>query len=365
MKMRQALAMEAFSVHSTALLIMIMISVSTVTQSVVRCDDMQNPLPPIVPGLAYGFYSKSCPAAEFTVSQSMQSFLSCNISQAAGVVRLLFHDCFVQGCDGSVLINDTAGEQIAIPNLTLRRSAFNVIELIKARLESSCPGTVSCADILALAARDAVFLAGGPFIPMPTGRRDSLNFADKATVESNLPAPFFNSSQLIASFSSKGLNETDLVALSGGHTFGIAHCSSFNNRLEPTIDPTLNPSFAQSLLQICPNSSVNAPTNLDILTPNTFDNKYFTDIQAGEVLFNSDATLLGDARTKDYVTNFSSDQTQFFEQFFFSFTKMSMISVLTGSEGNIRNVCSVLNTGNESASQGIAQQMQTDMSAST
>lgn len=65
----------------------------------------------------------------------------------------------VQGCEGSVLINSTkknTAEKDAKPNHTL--DAYDVIDAIKEKLEHKCPATVSCADILAIAARDAVSL---------------------------------------------------------------------------------------------------------------------------------------------------------------------------------------------------------------
>jgi peroxidase len=63
-----------------------------------------------------------------------------------------------QGCDGSILLDgDQDSEKFATPNLNSARG-FEVIDRIKSSLEHSCSGVVSCADILAIAARDSVFL---------------------------------------------------------------------------------------------------------------------------------------------------------------------------------------------------------------
>jgi len=65
--------------------------------------------------------------------------------------------CLCQGCDASVLLNTTSGEQpekAASPNLTLR--GFDFIDRVKSLVKAECPGIVSCADILTLVARDSV-----------------------------------------------------------------------------------------------------------------------------------------------------------------------------------------------------------------
>ena len=107
-------------------------------------------------GTRVGFYSSTCPRAEDIVRSTVGSHFRSNPAIAPGILRMHFHDCFVQGCDGSVLIDGPNTEKSTPPNSGI--PGYDVIDAAKAELEAACPGVVSCADILALAARDAVVL---------------------------------------------------------------------------------------------------------------------------------------------------------------------------------------------------------------
>ncbi|XP_055834111.1 peroxidase 12-like [Solanum dulcamara] len=264
------------------------------------------------------------------------------LGQAAGLLRLYFHDCFVQRCDSSVLLDGSAGgpsEQTAIPNLTLRKKSFKIIDDLRKRIQAECGQVVSCSDITAIAARDSVVLTGGPNYDVPLGRKDGLNFATEQATIDNLVAPFANTTTVLARLAVKGLDATDAVALSGAHTIGISHCTSFTDRLYPNQDSTMDKTFANNLKRSCPTADSNNTVNMDIRSPNVFDNKYFVDLMNRQGLFTSDQDLYTDRRTRGIVTSFAVNQSLFYEKFVIGMIKMGQLNVLTGGQGEIRNRC--------------------------
>ncbi|KNA05120.1 hypothetical protein SOVF_193300 [Spinacia oleracea] len=301
---------------------------------------------PVAPGLSYSFYSSNCPKLESIVTNHLKQVFKKDITQSAGLLRLHFHDCFVQGCDGSVLLDGSASgpsEQNAPPNLSLRKEAFNIINDLRALVQKECGQVVSCADLTALAARDSVILAGGPKYNVPLGRRDSLNFASRNVTLANLPAPSSNTTTILNSLSTKRLDPTDVVALSGAHTIGRGHCTSFTSRLYPKQDGTMDSNFAKNLKVTCPTTNTDNTTNLDVRTPNVFDNKYYVDLVNRQGLFTSDQDLFTDSRTKGIVTSFANNQSLFYEKFVIAMLKMGQLGVLTGKQGEIRANCSARN----------------------
>lgn len=251
-----------------------------------------------------------------------------------------------QGCDGSVLLDGSASgpsEQNAPPNLSLRKEAFQIINDLRALVQKACGQVVSCADLTALAARDSVVLSGGPSYNIPLGRRDSLNFATRNVTLQNLPAPSSNADTILSSLATKKLDPTDVVALSGGHTIGRGHCTSFTSRLYPNQDGTMDPSFAKNLKVTCPKTNTDNTTNLDIRSPNVFDNKYYLDLVNRQGLFTSDQDLFTNAKTKGIVTSFANNQSLFYEKFVTAMLKMGQLGVLTGTQGEIRVNCSARN----------------------
>ncbi|GFP90437.1 peroxidase 12, partial [Phtheirospermum japonicum] len=110
--------------------------------------------------LSWNFYGSSYPKLESIVRKQLKKVFKDDIGQAAGLLRLHFHDCFVQGCDGSVLLDgSTSGLASSLPRqFSLRAEAFTIINDLQRRLHEKCGRVISCADIATLAARDAVFL---------------------------------------------------------------------------------------------------------------------------------------------------------------------------------------------------------------
>ncbi|GJX51154.1 peroxidase 12 [Tanacetum coccineum] len=306
---------------------------------------------PIVKGLSWDYHHKTCHKVEKIVRKHLKKVFKEDIGQAAGLLRLHFHDCFVQGCDGSVLLDGSHGgpsEQTAPPNQSLRKQAFTIIEDLRGLIHRECGRVVSCSDIVAIAARDAVHLSGGPDYDVPLGRKDGLTFATQNATLANLPAPTSNASTILSALATKNLTPTDVVALSGGTLSGISHWAH-PSRLVSTHHKTHNGEkpFAHGLKEVCPTNTTDATTVMDILSPIKFDNKYFVDLMNRHGLFTSDQDLYTHKETKPIVESFAHDEKLFFEKFVKAMIKMGQMEVLTGGKGEIRAHCSIRNPDNK------------------
>ncbi|KAF8013665.1 hypothetical protein BT93_I1509 [Corymbia citriodora subsp. variegata] len=296
------------------------------------------------------YYDGSCPRLQWIVGSNVWAAFQKDTRIAASLLRLHFHDCIVDGCEGSVLLDDTIdmkGEKNALPNRNSLRG-FEVIDAIKADLEKFCPGTVSCTDILTLAAREAVYMSGGPYWAVPLGRKDGITASDKSANE-QIPSPIEPLDNIIAKFTSKGLELKDVVVLSGGHTIGFAQCFTFKRRLfdfkgSGKPDPTLDTSFLSSLQSMCPNRDA-SNTNLAPLdsTTDKFDNYYYASLVNNSGLLESDQALIGDVRTASLVNSYTINPMLFYNDFAASMVKLGNVGILTGQSGQIRKQCGSVN----------------------
>ncbi|KAH7564759.1 hypothetical protein JRO89_XS09G0021900 [Xanthoceras sorbifolium] len=264
---------------------------------------------PVSAQLTANFYDNVCPQALPTIRNVVQKAIKNEPRMGASLLRLHFHDCFVNGCDGSILLDDTSnftGEKTGLPNLNSVRG-FDVVDDIKEAVNNACKtNVVSCADILAIAARDSVAI-------------------------------------LLSIFQSHGLDLQDLIALSGGHTIGLARCTTFRHRIynETNIDTQ----FATSKQQNCPVTGGDGNTEPLDSTTTRFDNQYFKDLLKFKGLLHSDQELFkGDGSASDQlVQKYSNHSVAFGSDFRASMIKMGNMESLTGNNGEIRMNCRKIN----------------------
>ncbi|KAL7003756.1 peroxidase [Sarracenia purpurea var. burkii] len=237
--------------------------------------------------LQVGFYDNSCDMAEFIVKEEVRKGFNSDKGLAAGLVRMHFHDCFVR--------------------------------------------------------------SEGLGYDVPAGRRDGrVSLASEASA--NLPPPTLNINQLTQAFANKGLTQEEMVTLSGAHTIGRSHCTSFSTRLynfngTSRQDPSLDPSYASQLRQQCPQGSTNSnlvvPMNPS--SPTIMDVGYYEDVLANRGLFTSDQTLLTNPVTVNQVNQNARNTDLWSNKFADAMVKMGQIGVLTGNVGEIRSNCRKIN----------------------
>lgn len=300
--------------------------------------------------LSPDYYRNSCPDLESIVRYEVNKKKSETVVTIPATLRLVFHDCMIGGCNANVLIasKNNDAEKDAEDNESLAGDGFDTINRVKTAVEAKCPGVVSCADIMQLAARDVVYLSEGPYWRPELGRRDGL-VSRASDVKGKLPNPDMHVGDLMPLFQRNGFSVVDMTALSGAHTVGFAHCTRFTNRLynyssSTATDPSFNPDYADQLKQACPpNVNKTIAVNMDPVSPVKFDNAYYSNLQYGLGLFTSDQVLYTDGATRPIVDKFAANQKDFFDAFVSAMIKLGRLGVKTGKDGEIRRVCTAFN----------------------
>ncbi|XP_047070287.1 peroxidase 21-like isoform X1 [Lolium rigidum] len=302
--------------------------------------------------LKLNYYSESCPRAEEIVKEQVKSLYEEHGNTAVSWLRALFHDCTVKSCDASLLLESNAAAGLVSEKSSTRSFGmrnFKYIDAIKSALERACPGTVSCADLLALAARDGAAMLGGPAdIPMRTGRRDATE-SHYGEVESFIPNHNESVSAVLDRFASMGVDAEGVVALLGAHSVGRVHCFNLVARLYPAVDGTIEPAYGTYLRGRCPTAEAKEDTRdvayarNDRVTPMVLDNMYHKNLLKGRGLLLVDQRLATDPRTAPYVRKMAADNAYFHDVFAAALVKMSENGPLTGDQGEVRKDCRFVN----------------------
>ncbi|KAI3863089.1 hypothetical protein MKW98_015547 [Papaver atlanticum] len=310
----------------------------------------------VTSSLQLRFYQKACPQAESIVKRVVKNNFQKDPSLPGGLIRLYFHDCFIRGCDGSVLIDsegDNVAEKEAPPNLSLR--GFEIIDEIKLELEKHCQGIVSCADILALATRDSVALSGGLAYKLPTGRKDG-TISRMADV--HVPGPSFSIDRALTAFKNIGLDLDDLTTLLGAHSIGLCHCGFFIDRLydfegRGLADRDLDPELVVHLKQKCPRQQPNQVFNLSqdptvFMNPSSntnfkLDSAFYSSVIDGKALLQLDQGLAFTDLTSKLAAKYVNEPQLFRKKFAKAMNKLGNIGVLTAGQGEVRLNCRKVN----------------------
>ncbi|XP_037432182.1 peroxidase 2-like [Triticum dicoccoides] len=304
---------------------------------------------------------------EGTVRTEVEKAIKSNPGIGAALVRLVFHDCWVNGCDGSVLLDKTPygtnTEKKAINNIAL--DGFNLIDTIKYKLGDG----VSCADIVVFAARDAArYLSNGKIAySVPSGRKDGIN-SSAAAADAVLPQSTFEFQQLVDNFDKKKFTPRELVILSGAHSIGVSHLSSFQDRLNKSTATPIDDNYKQALVadveaqkksQNTPDpieknnirdmsSSFQTtagydPTGVNTAAKGALDNSYYHANLQNRVLFKSDWVMRTDTDAGNAMAEYMDNATKWNNDFAAAMVKLSKLPAESSTRYELRKNCRVTN----------------------
>uniref|UniRef100_A0A803PZR7 Peroxidase n=1 Tax=Cannabis sativa TaxID=3483 RepID=A0A803PZR7_CANSA len=248
---------------------------------------------------------------EQTVRTAMKQAYNDDPSIVAALLRMQFHDCFVKGCDASILIdrnkNGAATEKRAGANLSSGEIDYGV----------------------------------------ENGRLDG---KESKASNVNLPSTKISVSDSIKAFQQKGLGVNDMVYLLGGHSVGVSECTFFEDRLynfggSNRADPTMDSSLVSRLKLQCPPGSLSSAF-LD-QTPRSsmvIDKSFYNQLIMKRGVLAIDQKLANDAQTKSIVSALAKGSVDFRQKFGEAMVKMGRIGVITdATKGEIRKFCRATN----------------------
>ncbi|KAM4096850.1 hypothetical protein ACJW30_08G136000 [Castanea mollissima] len=229
------------------------------------------------------------------------------------------------------------------------RTCPNLLNIVRYEVEKAFFKEIRiAASLLRLHFHDCFVNTGGPTWNVLLGRRDGF-LSSKAAANILIPSAFDSLNNIISKFKKVGLDVIDVVSLSGLARCAAFNNRLFNFEQTGRPDSSMDPHMLFQLQLLCPNvSGYSADLDSEIgnlTTPldHDFDNHYFQNLLNRKALLSSDQVLLNSYETKRLIQDYSISTDRFFEEFAKSMVKMGNISPLLGSRGQIRKNCRRVN----------------------
>uniref|UniRef100_A0A7N2L3K8 peroxidase n=1 Tax=Quercus lobata TaxID=97700 RepID=A0A7N2L3K8_QUELO len=199
-----------------------------------------------MPSLKVDNYQSTCPSAESIVRNTVNNAMSSKPGLAADLTRMHFHDCFVRCIYYYIYTTKLPDDGLSQCTVT------SLVEVETEMMGSNKRGKKNKKSYVVQAPYVSCWLKV---------LWDLFLYFEEEPIQ-NLPPPTFNAQQLEQRFAQKGLSLDEMGTLSGTHSIGRSHYSSFSKRLytfnetNPQ-DPSMDPIFARDLKSKCPQNAGN------------------------------------------------------------------------------------------------------------